>query len=258
VIKNYNNIVDIYDYWNKEDQALLFSSKDLELTWFEKYLLNAVMEHAELQNLSINIIHVLGCGAGREVYEIAKRLKCKIIASDFSPYMINACQTNISKWGLEGRVNIAVKNINSLGETDKICQIAFAFNNTFNYLTPLCNRESCLKKVHRILDKGGYFVGVVHSRYGSLYPTINGYLKAIYFLLQYMLDFKNEPGDKLGGNGKLKSKFHYYTKYELKQLLQITGFKIVELSTLGSLSKSLGRGRYASAYNNLIFVAQKL
>ena len=256
--KNHKIIVSISDYWDQKEQASHFNTLDLKLTWFETYLLNKVIKHADLQRFAIETVHVLGCGTGREIYEIARRLKGRLIASDFSPNMINACQANIKKWGLDGRVSTAIKNISSLCETDEKCQIAFAFNNTFNYLTPLSYRESCLKSVHSILEKGGYFVGVVHSQYGTLNPTIKGYLKAIYFLFQKIFDFINEPGDRVGGNGKLKSKFHYYTKNELKLLLESNEFEIIDLKSLGSLSQSLGRGRYTSAYNNIIFIAKKL
>lgn len=256
--KNHKIIVSISDYWDQNEQAYHFNSLDLKLTWFETYLLNKVIKHADLQRFVLETVHVLGCGTGREIYEIAKRLKGRIIASDFSPNMVKTCQANIKKWDLDGRVSTAINDISSLCETDEKYQIAFAFNNTFNYMTPLSYRKSCFKSVHSILEKGGYFVGVVHSQYGTLNPTIKGYLKAIYFLFQKIFDFINEPGDRVGGNGKLKSKFHYYTKNELKLLLESNEFEIIDLKSLGSLSQSLGRGRYTSAYNNIIFIAKKL
>lgn len=257
-MNNRKKIVDIYDYWNQEKKVSHFNSLDLELTWFEKYLLNKVIEYSELHNLSIDTVHIAGCGAGREISEIEKKVQCNIICSDFSPRMISSCQANIEKWGLDEKVSTMTTNLKFLHKTDRKYQIIFAFNNTLNYIRPLANRESALKSIYYSLDKGGYFIGVVHSRYGSLTPTIKGYMKAIYFYLQPLFDFKNERGDRAGGHGLLKSYFHYYTRRELKELLHNCSFEIIELMTIGTLSKLSGRGRYISSYNNLIFIARKV
>ncbi|MEM4171106.1 MAG: class I SAM-dependent methyltransferase [Thermoplasmata archaeon] len=240
------------DFWNQAD---VIKSQDREINpklySYEKILLDKL----PLRLTDKLRIQIIGCGTGRETFEIYHKFpNSQIVASDISEKMIEKFNQNLHFWKLDtNRLILKCCSAENLDEPSNSSDLVTVFTSTLTYVFPSEMRNNFLKNLYRILKPGGFIIGVVHHRYGRL-------TKSMYFILQYLYAwiFKITPGDRIGGFYNKKLKTHYFTKQEIKDLLIINNFEPILVSDLYNLFKMEGKkyNRWKGD-NNIVFIAKK-
>jgi SAM-dependent methyltransferase len=220
------------------------------LHWYETELLNRAGERVPEPRL----VHVLGCGAGREMTAICNRFpEARIVGSDISEAMAAATRRAVGgmpDWA--GRTTVLTSSIAELtGPAD--ADLVIAFNSVFTCITPEEERMHSLRAVRNLLRPDGLFLIVVHHRWGKL-------LKSGYFALQQLvapLRLAGLPGDRLGKIGGAPAPFHYFTRAELRRVLSLARLEPLEVHSISTLAKATGQPYdLIRGDNNLLAIAR--
>lgn len=106
----------------------------------------------------------LGAGAGRVSVGMAKSGWSDLLATDFSPLMIESAQVVVSMAGVGDRVRCEVADATALPYADGSFDAAvFAFNGLLMIPGP-GRRETAMREIARVLRPGGVFVFSGHDR----------------------------------------------------------------------------------------------
>jgi SAM-dependent methyltransferase len=242
------------DFWNSPSVLLTQQSNAPWSHAYEDYLLDGARQRSELSGESIELVHVVGCGPGREI-PIVRRMfpNAHIIASDVAQNMIEVCARNLQRWGCSGNIDLRCSPASRLRKEKGGAGLVVAFNNVLTYVSPKADRSKTLRALREVLRPGGLLIGVVHHRWGRL--TKSGYF-ALQRLAWLVRLTAQEPGDRLGGFSGLRVPVHYYTTTELRFLLTSSGFVPLEVLSLDLWHRGQGR-KYnpLRGDNNLMFAA---
>lgn len=106
----------------------------------------------------------LGTGAGRVAAGMALAGWARLVATDFSPEMIEAAQAVVEQLGVAERVTCEVADATALPYPDGAFDAAvFAFNGLF-MIPGEGRREIALREIARVLKPGGIFIFSGHDR----------------------------------------------------------------------------------------------
>jgi SAM-dependent methyltransferase len=236
------------DFWSRPDVVSNQFDGQSFLFRYETYLLEQVVNRGLVNPKSVQKIHIMGCGTGREINPLCAIFPAsKVIASDISSSMVERCRHNVDALGLADRVTTVVA---SASEVDGMgADLIVMFDNMLTYVVPAEARHDVMANCRRLLKPGGIVIGVVHSQYGRA-------LKAGYFQLQRLLPFRvEEHGDRLGGFFGKTFKCHYFTRTEVRRLLDEEGFSNGVVLTLKEMMSETGNyKRELARSNNLLFI----
>jgi SAM-dependent methyltransferase len=247
-------VVSNADFWKSPGVVSTQQARPF-LHWYERYLMDAAIALLRPRFGSAEHIHVVGCGPGRELPMVRQAFPhARIVASDISPAMVDACRANLAEWGAEANVELFVGAIGDLSTSHGIGQLVVALNNVLTYVTPRAERRRAFGAMRSLLEDGGVLLGAVHHQWGR--PT-----KSAYFLAQRLAAAvglrSDEVGDRVGGFSGLRTNLHYFTRREVHDLLVDARFTPLEVQSLATLARKLGTRHPAyCSYNNLIFLAQ--
>jgi SAM-dependent methyltransferase len=247
-------VVPTEQFWDAGSVVRTQNHERPYLHWYERHVLDVAAREITDRFGEVKRVHVVGCGAGREVPAVREAFPAaQIIASDFAPSMIEACRANLERWGCTAGIELRCCSAGSLVPDEGPAELVITFASMLTYVTPEAERRRTLAALGSLLRPGGLLIGVVHHRWGR--PSKSGY-----FLLQQVACSlrltSNGAGDRVGGFAGLRLSLHYFTAGELRGLLTDAGLRPLEILSLASLGRRSGR-RYRSVagYNNLVFTA---
>lgn len=243
--------VDHDNLWNMSNMVDEYDIQNPTLLWSEDCL---VQKSKALLKDQVQKILCVGCGGGREVLPLHQAFSnATIFANDIAEKMIEKAIANFKLWNIESSVKPLLGSIENLVFEKPLFQIVTAFNNVLCFITPRQNRNEVFKKFYDITTKNGVIIGMVHHVYGT--PQ-----KTLYFMLQKLLSpfQQKEFGDRNAGTKNQKYFAHYYTKKEVRELLEQAGYTQIEVSSLAEFYKSRNR-KYnrIKGYNNIVFYGVK-
>ncbi|MBX6332211.1 MAG: class I SAM-dependent methyltransferase [Gemmatimonadaceae bacterium] len=240
-------------FWNHAASVERYQVRVPYLYWYEEVLLGIALAAIRDRLGAPRLVHIVGCGPGREVPPI--RAACpdaRIAASDIAPAMVAACKRNLEAWGCATNVDVCCAPARSLRADRGRAELVTALSNVLTYVTPRAERVSMLSAIHALLHPGGALVGTVHHRWGQ--PA-----KSAYFLMQAAATAARlsdtEPGERLTSFEGATRHLHYFTRGELLALFAETGFEVKLLESLRTLSRQHGQSYPATGDNNLVYVA---
>ncbi|MEE8413150.1 MAG: class I SAM-dependent methyltransferase [Dehalococcoidales bacterium] len=219
----------------------------------------------------------LGCGTGRVLIPTASS-GYEITGLDLSPYMLMKCREKLDKQVVEvqQRVKLVQGNMTDFetGETYSLVTIPFR---PFQHLISAEEQKDCLKCVNRHLAPDGLFV----------FDVFNPFPPRLVDNPEYKVEREDLPETQLPDGRKLRrtnriTAFHrdlqyndieliyyvthpdgnmerlvqsfpmrYFFRYEMEHLLELCGFRIVEL--FGDFERS----EFSVDSPDMIFVAEK-
>ncbi|MFC1948938.1 class I SAM-dependent DNA methyltransferase [Chloroflexota bacterium] len=220
----------------------------------------------------------LGCGTGRVLIPTAIA-GYEITGLDLSPYMLDKCREklNLQPKEVQQRVRLVEGNMTNfdMGETYKLITIPFR---AFQHLISIEEQKGCLENAHRHIDSDGILILDVFrplfsrlepypefvaertdapdtalpdgrklhrtSRTVGFHPELQyNDIEIIYYVTH--LDGKIE---------RLVQSFpmRYYFRYEMEHLLNICGFRVINL--FGDFDSS----KFTGYSPEMIFVAEKI
>jgi SAM-dependent methyltransferase len=219
----------------------------------------------------------LACGTGRVLIPTA-RAGCEITGLDFSVYMLAKCGQKLDKEpeDVQKRVNLVQGNMTDFSLVKKYYLITIPFR-PFQHLMTVPEQKACLNCVHRHLKPKGLLVfDVFNPNPAALVPSP-----------ERTTERQDFPEDELPDGRKVRrcsrfTSFHrdqqyndieliyyvthpdgrkerlvdafpmrYYFRYEIEHLLELCGFKVIDL--FGGFDKS----PFTSDSQEMIFVAGK-
>jgi SAM-dependent methyltransferase len=216
----------------------------------------------------------LGCGTGRVLIPTAAA-GCRITGLDFSAFMLKKCAENLQAQPEETRKRIALVRGDmtdfALGKQFSLVTIPFR---PFQHLLTVAEQKACLNCIKRHLAPGGRLV----------FDIFNPHLPRLHDP-KYLVEMEDMPEMTLPDSRRLRRAnrvvaFHrdeqyndleiiryinypdghserlvwsfpmrYYFRYEMEHLLELSGFRVVDL--FGDFDKSA----YQSDSPEMIFVA---
>lgn len=242
-------------FWNSPAAVL---TQQREAPWshaYEDYLLDLARNRCESRRDPVKVIHVVGCGPGREIPVIRRVFpEARVIASDVAQRMIDVCTENLLRWDCSANVELICCPASSLAAERDGANLVVAFNNVLTYISEESERRRTFGAMRGALRAGGLLIGVVHHRWGRLG-------KSCYFLLQQIARMARvttcEAGDRLGGFAGMRARWHYYTAAELRVLLASAGFVPLDVLSLASWHhKREQKYSFLRGDNNLLFAAE--
>jgi len=219
----------------------------------------------------------LGCGTGRVLIPTAVA-GCEITGLDLSPYMLGKCREKLERQPVEvqERVRFIQGNMTGFdtGETYQLITIPFR---PFQHLVSVEEQKGCLNSINKHLAPGGLFV----------FDIFHPYPPRLVHNPEYMTEVEDLPETQLpdgrtvrrtsrmagfhrdqqyndieliyyvsypdGKTERLVDSFpmRYFFRYEVEHLLEICGFRIVDL--YGDFDRS----KFSDDSPEMIFVAGK-
>jgi len=244
--------VDHDNLWNMSNMVDEYNIQAPTLLWSESCLTE---KSKSFLKENVHNILCVGCGGGREVLPLHQTFEnATIYANDIAEKMIEKAIANFKLWNIERSLKPLLGSIENIVFKEPVFQVITAFNNVLCFVTPRRNRNQVFKKFYDITTPNGVLIGMVHHVYGT--P-----LKTLYFLLQRVISpfQKKEFGDRNAGKKEQKYFAHYYSRTELRELLEQAGYTQIEITSLAEFYKSKER-KYnrLKGYNNLMFYAVKV
>ena len=240
--------VDPRELWNITSRPFLH--------WYEDYLISDASRILDQGAVRVRSIHIVGCGAGREIPGIRSLFPdTMIIASDISSRVLDICKRNLKRWECSSGVELIVSPAAKLpAHGNAGAELVVAMDNVLTYVTPGDARRRTFSALRSIVRANGLIVGVVHNRWGRA-------SKSIFFSAQTIMSHlritKTPPGDRAWRIVGHETMCHYFTRGELTTLLSESQFEPLKILSLSSLGPQLGR-RYSPLQgdNNLVFIAR--
>ena len=218
----------------------------------------------------------LGCGTGRVLLPAAAA-GCEITGLDLSPFMLAKCRQNLSTQPEEvrRRVKLLQGNMIDFNTSENYSLISIRFR-PFQHLISVEEQKACLSRVYHHLTAGGLLVfDVVNCYPPSMYdpkywveqevqrelPLSEGRtLRCTTRIADFHRDrqyndielvFYVSTPDGCVERLVQAYPFRYYFRYELEHLLNLCGFRVLDL--FGDYDKSA----YSNDSPEMIFVAEK-
>jgi SAM-dependent methyltransferase len=219
----------------------------------------------------------LACGTGRVLIPTA-RAGCNITGLDLSSYMLAKCREKLKQQpkDVQKRVKLVEGNMTAFSTGEKYALITMPFR-PFQHLLTVTEQRHCLEDIHKHLQPHGLLVfDVFHPNPNRLMPSSEimkerqdfpetampdgrmvrrcSRFTAFHRDQQYneieLIYYITHPD---GRKDKLVDAFpmRYYFRYEVEHLLEICGFKVVDL--FGGFDKS----PFTNDSQEMIFVASK-
>jgi SAM-dependent methyltransferase len=219
----------------------------------------------------------LGCGTGRVLIPTAIA-GCEITGLDLSPYMLKICQEKLDKQQGEVRERVKLFQGDMTGfdtsETYSLVTVPFR---PFQHLISVEEQKACLECVHRHLTPDGLFI----------LDTFHPYPPRLVYSEIYTAEVEDLPETQLSDGRKLRRTsrtaafhrdrqyneyeliyyvtypdgrterlvqsfpFRYFFRYEVEHLLELCGFRVVEL--FGNFDKSA----FSDDSPEMLFIAAK-
>jgi SAM-dependent methyltransferase len=252
-------VADYYDYaYNRRN--------NIDVDFYVKYAENCGGRTLEL-----------ACGTGRILIPTAAT-GCEITGLDLSPFMLEQCRNKLAVQpeDVQKRVNLIQGNMTDFNTGEKYSLVTMPFR-PFQHLVAVEEQKACLRCVHKHLKPRGLLVFDVYKpNPARLAPYPGSETERIDFPEESLPDGRKVyrasriPGfhpdlqindveliyyvtHAYGKKERLVQAFpmRYYFRYELEHLLEICGFKIVDL--FGNFDKSA----FASDSPEMIFVVEK-
>lgn len=219
----------------------------------------------------------LGCGTGRVLIPTAVA-GCQITGLDISPFMLDKCREKLASEPeavrQRGRLIQGKMTDFATGETYPLVTIPFR---PFQHLITVAEQRACLECIHKHLAPDGIcIIDVFNPNFAMLAPDPKlteeredmperqlpdgrrvrraGRMAGFHREQQYndieLIYYVTHPDGK---TERVVQAFpmRYYFRYEMEHLLELSGFRVVDL--FGDFDKSA----YASDSPEMIFVAEK-
>lgn len=219
----------------------------------------------------------LACGTGRVLIPTATA-ECEITGLDLSPYMLQKCREKLEKQpeDVQQRVKLIQGNMTEFKTGEKYSLVTLPFR-PFQHLITVEEQKACLSCMRRHLASGGLcIIDVFNPNPAKLMPNPEGMkevenipetplpdgrrvrrtgrMAAFHREQQYndieLIYYVTHPD---GRTERLVQSFpmRYYYRYEMEHLLELGGFKVVDL--FGDFDKSA----YSNNSPEMIFIAAK-
>lgn len=224
--------------------------------WYEEYVIREAARLLAGEAMNVKMLHVVGCGAGREIPAIRSAFPAAVIvASDISPAMIEICRRNLKRWDCVSGVELVATPASTLPSHGyKNADLVVATDNLLTYITPEEERRSTLSSLRSVMRMDGVFVGAVHHRWGKLFKSTYFFLQAALVSMRIVGTRSGDRKWRIGGNTTL---CHHFTKDELSKDLAGSRFEPLSVLSLYSLARKSGRSyNPLVGDNNLVFVAR--
>jgi len=220
----------------------------------------------------------LGCGTGRVLIPAAIA-GCGITGLDLSPYMLKRCQSRLSQQPDEVQrlVHLIQANMTDFDTGERYSLVTTPFR-SFQHLITVEEQKACLKQTNRHLVPGGLLILDIFHPYPPRLVTDPAYMEEIEDLPETelpdgrllrrttrtaafhrelqcndieMFYYVTHPD---GHREKLVQAFpiRYFFRYEIEHLLEMCGFRVVEL--FGNYDRSA----FTEDSPEMIFVAEKV
>ena len=216
VVASYNPNISTYENHNvikKYSDFCKYKLWDSEKYAFEKYC-------NKTQN---NKILIIGCGCGRTIMGLNDIGFNNIVGVDFSKGMIKQAKKNCSIYNSE----LYVADALTLPFKNKSFDTVFMPYNVFSMIPSVNARLRALIEAKRVLKDNGIIIFTVSTREKKQYRLF--WFKR-FFLEKQFKNIKNfNFGDLYVNDCHQKSYIHFSTKKEIKYLLSLTNFKILDI-----------------------------
>lgn len=242
-------------YWGVAEVLRTQQTDDSYLYWYERHLVETAAQHLAAAGVSIQRIHVIACGPGRELRALQQAFpNAHIIASDLTPEAVEACRANLQRWNCATNIEVKCCSADELTPAEGLADLVITFGSMLTYIAPAAARQQMLQKLRALLHPHGILMGTVHHRWGR-WPKFG------YFALQQMAHAvglsAQEPGDYYGRFAGMRTLQHFFSADELRRLLQSSGFTPQEIHSLATLGSKIGHNyRATSGDNNLVFLSR--
>ena len=219
----------------------------------------------------------LACGTGMILVPTAIA-GCEITGLDYSPYMLRKCQEKLDKQPeeVQKRVRLIRGNMTNFDTSETYSLVTIPFR-SFQHLLTVNEQKACLTCIQRHLEpEGQLIIDIFHPRPERLYPNPKyaeevedlpetelpdgrklrrtnrtaGYHRELQYNDIEMIYYVTHPD---GRTERLVQSFpmRYLYRYEMEHLLNLCGYKIIEL--FGDFEKSA----FSEDSPEMIFVAGK-
>lgn len=224
------------------------------LHWYERVLLEDASARLVERFGEVRLIHVVGCGPGREVPMVRSAFSdARIVASDISRAMTEACARNLARWSATDQVEVRCAEARTLRHDGRRAELVVMLNSVLTYVTPRADRGDTLATLHGLLAPGGLLVGTVQHRWGA--PA-----KSAYFALRRVLHalgiVRREAGERTVRLDGLRRRLYYFTPAEIRQALRVAGFQPMLVQPLRRLAGARGMPYRWRGDNNLVFTGE--
>lgn len=177
---------------------------------------------------------VLDAGGGTGINSIMMAEKCKhVTLYDLSTGVLEQARKNISKAGLENKIDIIQGDISKLNKF-KNCQFSFVVcvGDSISYV--LDKRHEAMKELTRVAKKGAYMIIGCDSKYGFI--RLNLRLGNLDEAIK--ISKTSETKDFMG------PRTHLYTVDEMKKLIESNGCKVLEIASTPTFSDTFDKSIY--------------
>ena len=214
----------------------------------------------------------IGCGTGRTTIPLYK-LGYKVLGVDITPRMIENAKKIANSKSLDIRYEIG--DATKLKYQDNSFDNALFSNNGWAQIPGKGNRLMALKEICRVLRPGGYYIFTTHIRKLKGSYIIFWVKQWIRFFILKPLGFNMDEvdfGDRFfirettaGKRLKQKQYIHIPSIEEVKKQIDVSGFKLIYMSSMKNLSQEDSRMRKASLsskeycdFSPILYVCRKL
>ena len=214
----------------------------------------------------------IGCGTGRTTIPLHE-LGYKVLGVDITPKMIENAKKIADSKSLNIRYEIG--DATKLKYQDSSFDNALFSNNGWSQIPGKDNRLKALKEIYRVLKPGGYYISTTHIRKLKGSYVIFWIKQWIRFFILKPLGFNIDEvdfGDRFfiretTAGKRLKQKQYIYipTIEELKKQIDLSGFKLIYMGSMKSLSQEDSQARRATLsskehcdFSPILYVCRKL
>jgi SAM-dependent methyltransferase len=220
----------------------------------------------------------LGCGTGRVLIPTAVA-GCEITGLDLSPFMLKKCREKLARQPgeIQKRVKLFQGNMTDFATGEKYTLVTIPFR-PFQHLITVPEQKVCLHCIHgHLAAQGKVIIDIFHPNPARLVPNP-----------KYTVEIEDLPETQLPDGRKLRRasrmvSFHrerqyndieliyyvsnpdgrterlvqsfpmrYYYRYEMEHLLELCGFRVIEL--FGDFDRSA----FSGDSPEMIFIAERI
>jgi len=196
----------------------------------------------------------IGCGSGRTTIPLFK-MDYKVIGVDITPQMIEIAKKVAKSRNLD--IDYRIGDATSLGFQDNYFDNAIFANNGWLQIPSKEKRQKALNEIYRVLKPSGIYIFTAHRRYYTgfyFFFWVKQWFK-FHALKPLGIEIKEiNFGDRYfrrqvdGKKLKQKQYIHIASIKEVKEQIKKSGFKLIELMTMGSVSQEDANLKRASLF----------